>query len=50
MEKYGTYRIFKNKITGEIKTLLIDEEENLEKVASVEWVEIFTEIEVDNDN
>lgn len=42
MEKYATYRVFKNTRTQEIKRLLLTDEEELEKTASSdEWIEIF---------
>jgi hypothetical protein len=34
MEKYGTYRIFQNKETGALKKILLEENTELEKVAS----------------
>lgn len=44
MEKYATYRLFKNETTGEIKKVLVSTEDGLEKVASYEdnseWVEL----------
>ena len=42
MEKYATYRVFKNTQTQEIKHLLITDDLELEKTASSdEWKEIF---------
>ena len=47
MEKYGTYRIFKNEETGETKRVPIKQE--FEKKASADkkekWVEVFKEDE-----
>ena len=41
MEKYSTYRVFKNKETGEIIRKAYEEIEELEKLASnEEWVEL----------
>jgi len=43
MNKYATYRIFQNNETGIIKKVLIDGEDNLEKVAqyeNTEWTEL----------
>lgn len=41
MEKYGTYLVYKNKYTGEIKRIPLTDEEEIEKTASSdEWVEL----------
>ena len=41
MEKYATYRVFQNKETREIKRVLIDDEQDLEKTASEnKWIEL----------
>lgn len=43
MDKYATYRVFKNTQTGEIRRYLMDDEINneLEKIAeSTEWEEL----------
>ncbi len=48
MEKYGTYLVFQNKETKEIKRIPIDEP--LEKLASDEWVELLTDPEIENEN
>lgn len=45
MEKYGTYRIFKNTETGEIKRIPSSDEEGMEKASSAEWLEIFEDPE-----
>lgn len=40
MEKYGTYRLFVNKETGEEKQIQITDEEELTKIANdSEWEE-----------
>jgi hypothetical protein len=41
LTKYATYRLFKNKKTGETKQVLLTEE--LEKLASEEWEELDAE-------
>jgi len=42
MEKYGTYRVFKNLATNEIKRIPYTDEEALEKLAGkeAEWAEL----------
>lgn len=46
MEKYGTYKIYKHKKTGEIKRLPVQDPYELEKISSLdEWEEIFEEKE-----
>ena len=46
LEKYGTYKIYKHKITGEIKRLPIQDPYELEKISAIkEWEEIFEEEE-----
>ena len=41
MEKYGTYKVYKNKTTGEILRVLVDSEE-FQKVAEdlTAWIEL----------
>ena len=41
MEKYGTYKVYKNKTTGEILRVLVDSEE-FQKVATdlSAWIEL----------
>ena len=49
MEKYATYRIFKNKQTGELKRILVSDEGSMNKVAGLKdencWVELETDPE-----
>jgi hypothetical protein len=50
MEKYGTYRVFKNTDTGVIRKILIDQisTEELEKLASNEkWEEMYSDPELE---
>ncbi len=37
MEKYGTFEIWENTETGELFKKRIDNDEDIEKVASVSW-------------
>lgn len=48
IEKYGTYLVFQNKKTKEIKRIPIDEP--LEKLASDEWEELLTDPEISDEN
>lgn len=46
MEKYATYRIFKNEDTGEIKRVPHEQEDLMSKVSSKsEWKEIYEDPE-----
>mgnify|MGYP003153808403 CR=1 FL=1 len=47
MEKYATYRVFKNKQTGEIKRVLVSEEETMDKIASLTNERVWVELESD---
>ena len=50
MEKYGTYNIFKNVETSEIKRVpLVDQEEMVKTANSLEWELIDKEPEEDNE-
>ena len=47
MEKYATYRIFKNKQTGEIKRIQLSEEDSMSKVAGLKDEKVWVELETD---
>ncbi len=41
MEKYATYQVFKNIVTGELKRIPLDNTEGIEKLgADTEWIEL----------
>ena len=50
MEKYATYRIFKNKQTGEIKRIQLSEENSMDKVASLKDEKAWVELDTDPEN
>ena len=47
MEKYATYRIFKHKTTGELKRVLVSEDDSIEKIASLKDENCWFELEED---
>ena len=47
MEKYATYRIFKNKQTGELKKIQLSEEDAITKVASLKDEKVWVELDHD---
>jgi hypothetical protein len=50
MTKYGTYKIFKHKVSGELRRLRYESSEDIEKIAKLKDERCWIELEEDPEN